>query len=128
MSVYTCIYTHLSSPPIPQDRLKQLNGVEDVQSSPSRPSLQPEPEPVKQLYVRSELLLLLGHWIYDSQYSQTLHVHVPPLIHCRCTCMYIHACTRACTCTSCTCRSDRTLYTRGYKTQMVPETVCATPC
>lgn len=61
MSVYTCIYTHLSSPPIPQDRLKQLNGVEDVQSSPSRPSLQPEPEPVKQLYVRSELLLLLGH-------------------------------------------------------------------
>lgn len=36
-----------------QDRLKQLNGVEDVQSSPSRPSLQPEPEPVKQLYVRA---------------------------------------------------------------------------
>ena len=30
-------------------------------------------------------------WIYDSQYSQTLHVHVPPLIHCRCACIYMHA-------------------------------------
>ena len=41
----TCIYNL-------QERLKQLIEVEDAQSSPSRPSFQPEPEPVKQLYVR----------------------------------------------------------------------------
>ena len=34
-----------------QERLKQLNEVEE-QGSPSKPSLQPEPEPVRQLYVR----------------------------------------------------------------------------
>lgn len=35
-----------------QERLKQLNEVEE-QGSPSKPSLQPEPEPVRQLYVRA---------------------------------------------------------------------------
>lgn len=35
-----------------QERLKQLNEVEE-QGSPSKPSLQPEPEPVRHLYVRA---------------------------------------------------------------------------
>jgi guanylate kinase/C-terminal processing protease CtpA/Prc len=35
-----------------QERLKQLNEVED-HGSPSKPSIQPEPEPVRQLYARA---------------------------------------------------------------------------
>lgn len=74
--------------PLPcQERIKQLNEVEEVQSSPSRPSMQPaEPEPVKQLYVRWGVLVggSLYTWgnpkqlwfqhVYDVYSLQHIHV------------------------------------------------------